>query len=174
MKRIIPLLLIIAAMAIASCSHKSSRPLQTVASVDLQKYSGKWYEIARIPHHFEKGCSCSMAEYTPKADGSLAIINSCKKGGRIKTIHGRARVENAPQNSQLAVRFNFFARGQYYIIDLAPDYSYAVVGHPSRNYLWILSRSPQLSDNTYQTLLEKVQKLGYKYEDIKPTVQDCK
>ena len=172
MTRIIPLLFA-AALAFASCSHKSSQPLQTVASVDLQKYSGKWYEIARIPHHFEKGCKCSMAEYTAKADGSIGIVNSCRKGNKVKTIRGRARVENAPQNSQLAVRFNFFARGQYYIIDLAPDYTYAVVGHPGRKYLWILSRRPQMPDNTYQALLEKVQKLGYKYEDIKPTVQDC-
>ena len=150
---------------------KSPPPLQVVPSVDLVRYCGTWYEIARIPNRFQKDCAGDVtATYALLDDGSVRVVNRCRKeSGEIVEAEGRARKksESGPA-SKLEVRFAPaflsifpFVWGNYWIIDLAPDYSYAVIGEPSREYLWILSRTPTLGSDVYAGILERIKGQGY-------------
>jgi len=123
----------------------------------LQKYAGKWYEIASFPQRFQKGCNCTTAEYTLSEHGYVIVENRCNKGsinGKESYIKGKAFVENNSGNAKLKVQFFWPFKGKYWIIDLADDYSYAVVGHPNRKYLWILSRTPVMPEKTYNNILK--------------------
>jgi apolipoprotein D and lipocalin family protein len=134
----------------------SAQPLQTVPSVDLAKYMGTWYEIASFPQRFQKGCCCTTAEYALSEKGHVVVMNRCRKGGpdgKKTMVKGKAFVVEGTNNAKLKVQFFWPFKGDYWIIDLATDYSYAVVSHPKRNYLWILSRSPQLDPATYAAIL---------------------
>ncbi|MEO8884848.1 MAG: lipocalin family protein [Mucilaginibacter sp.] len=159
----------IAAVAL-SAQHQ---PLETVGHVDLKKYLGKWYEIAAFPQSFEKGCSCTYAEYSLKPNGNIEVKNTCLKNGKIKTAVGKAVVKDKITNAKLSVQFFWPFSGKYWIIALAPDYSYAVVGHPNRNYLWILSRKPVMDEQTYRYLLVKVAEKGFDIRKIVKTEQTC-
>ena len=126
-------------------------PLRTVEHVDLQRYLGTWYEIASFPQRFQRGCTATTATYAMRADGQIDVLNRCRKGsldGPEKSAHGIARVVDRSTNAKLKVSFFRPFWGDYWIVDLAGDYSYAVVGHPSRDYLWILSRTPSMSEAT--------------------------
>jgi apolipoprotein D and lipocalin family protein len=144
--------------------------LKVVSSVDLQKYAGTWYEIARLPNSFQEKCVGDVtATYTVDDDG-IEVVNRCRKqDGEILEAKGRARLaeKNGP-TSKLEVRFapGFlswlpFVWGDYWIIDLAKDYSYAVVGEPNRRYLWILSRTKTLDANTLKGINARIQTQGY-------------
>lgn len=147
-------------------------PLQTVSSVDLNRYLGKWYEIASIPQRFQEGCAASSAEYSLRSDGDIKVINSCRlEDGSIKVARGKAWVVDQATNAKLKVRFFWPFSGDYWIIELADDYSYAVVGHPDRDYLWILSRTPQISPALFDTLMERIEnKHGYDVSQIVRTL----
>ncbi len=149
---------IAAGMAIAD-----STPLPTVSHVDLARYVGKWYEIARYPTRFEKDCASDVtATYSLLSDGKIEVLNACREAdGKMKTSKGKATVIDTETNSKLKVTFFWPFYGKYWIIDLAPDYSYAVVGEPGRDYLWILSRTPQMKAETYERILKRVKELGY-------------
>jgi apolipoprotein D and lipocalin family protein len=156
-----------------SC-NMNSQPLETVANVDLEKYAGKWYEIASFPQRFQKGCNCTTAEYTPTDKGYIIVENRCNKGsvtGKESYIKGKAFVEENTGNAKLKVQFFWPFRGKYWIIDLAPDYSYAVVGHPNRKYLWVLSRTPKMDNNLYQQILLNIEKKGFDVSKIRITQQ---
>ena len=136
--------------------------LETVKEVDLKKYKGQWYEIARFEHFFEKGCKNVTATYTLRDDNKIDVLNSCVKidTNEKKEATGIAyAVDNT--NSKLKVSFFRPFYGDYWIIDLADDYSYVAVGTPSREYLWILSRTKTISDTTKQRLLSKLKNLGF-------------
>lgn len=137
-------------------------PLTTVASVDLQQYVGKWYEIARYPNRFEKKCISNVtATYTVLSDGKIRVVNACKdKDGKVTEANGKARISDSRTNAKLKVTFFWPFYGDYWIVDLAPDYSYAVVSEPKREYLWILARAPQMEPLAYERILEKVRGLG--------------
>lgn len=132
-------------------STVGAQPLQTVPEVDLQRYLGKWYEIASIPQYFQRQCvGDAMAEYA-QAGEDIAVTNSCRtENGERSVAQGRARVVDAISHAKLEVTFVklfgwlYLLGGDYWVIDLAPDYRYAVVGHPDRDYAWILSRQPAL------------------------------
>lgn len=141
----------IAALAIVSKSR--NEPLDTVEYVDLEKYLGKWYEIAAFPQSFEKGCTHSTAEYSMRDDGNIAVKNSCMKDDKIDIAEGVAYVTDKKTNAKLDVQFFWPIKGKYWIIGLAPDYSYAVVGHPNRKYLWILCRKPVMDSAIYNHLV---------------------
>lgn len=139
-------------------------PLETVAAVDLQRYAGTWYEIARYPNRFQDGCeSDSTATYRLLPNGELEVLNRCSEGiGRKpKEAKGRARVVDGATNARLKVSFRWPFEGDYWIIDLASDYSYAVVAAPSRRYLWILSRQPQLDQRVYVGILQRIRAQGF-------------
>ncbi len=139
-------------------------PLPTVAEVDLTRYAGKWYEIARYPNWFERGCSGVTAEYTLRDDGSVTVLNICRTpdGAERSRIQGRATVDNPQEPGKLTVFFSTAPFGApYWILDLGVDYEYAVVGDPSRSFFWILSRTPTLDTGVYQSVLDQMPEWGY-------------
>jgi apolipoprotein D and lipocalin family protein len=151
-----------------------SQTLTTVPYVDLKKYAGKWYEIASFPQRFQKGCTCTTADYTLTEKGFVMVENRCNKDsitGKQSYIKGKAFVVKNSGNAKLKVQFFWPFRGKYWIIDLADDYSYAVVGHPNRKYLWILSRTSKMNDTTYQQIISKIKEKGFDTSQIKLTKQ---
>jgi apolipoprotein D and lipocalin family protein len=151
----------------------SESSLQTVSHVDLPRYLGRWYEIARYPTRFEKDCASDVtATYTQLSGDKIEVLNECRKAdGQIKRSKGTARVVDKRTNAKLKVTFFWPFSGKYWIIDLAPDYSYAVVGEPDRKYLWILSRSSQLTESVYGQILTRVRELGYDPSLLMKTTQ---
>ncbi|HEY1031219.1 MAG TPA: lipocalin family protein [Flavipsychrobacter sp.] len=145
--------------------------LQTVPYVDINKYMGKWHEIASFPQRFQKGCSCTVAEYSLKPNGKVSVKNSCTAEGKLKKSTGTATVKDKKTNAKLAVRFFWPFTGKYWIIDLADDYSYAVVGHPNRKYLWILSRKPAMDPDVYTGIVERAKAKGFDITKLKVTKQ---
>lgn len=118
--------------------NMNAQPLETVPFVDLNKYAGKWFEIASYPQRFQKGCHCTTAEYTISHKGYVIVENRCNRdsiNGKQSYIKGKAFVEKKSGNAKLKVQFFWPFKGKYWIIDLANDYSYAVVSHPNRKYL---------------------------------------
>lgn len=137
--------------------------LEVVPSVDLSRYVGQWYEIARLPNRFEKKCADSVtATYTLRPDGNIEVLNRCRKAsGKFTTAKGKAKIVDQKTNAKLKVTFFWPFYGDYWILDLGPNYEYAVVGDPSRDYLWILSRTPQIDEALYQQLLAKMAARGF-------------
>jgi apolipoprotein D and lipocalin family protein len=138
-----PVLLLLLFSGLSSCK---AQELQTVPKVDLQKYIGKWYDISHLPASFMKGCECTTAEYSVSGKGYINVLNSCVKKGKWNKARGKAYVVPGSNNSKLKVSFFWPFKGDYWIIELADDYSYAVVGEKTRKYLWILSRTPQMNE----------------------------
>jgi len=152
----------------------NSKILQTVASVDLNRYAGKWYEIASYPMRFQKRCTCTTAEYTITDKGYVIVENRCNKdsvNGKQSYIKGKAFVEKNSGNAKLTIQFFRLFKGKYWIIDLADDYGYAVVSHPSRKYLWILSRTPTMNETIYQQITNRLQEKGFDITKLKITKQ---
>ncbi len=149
-------------------------PLETVSHVDLNRYMGKWYEIASFPQWFQKGCVASNAQYTLRKDGAVDVLNQCREktlDGKPKVAKGKAWVVDPKSNSRLKVRFFWPFSGDYWIIDIGDDYEYAVVGHPKRTYLWILSRTPQMDPAVYDGILERLRKQHYDLTRLSKTLQ---
>ncbi|HSD47272.1 MAG TPA: lipocalin family protein [Pyrinomonadaceae bacterium] len=137
--------------------------LEVVPAVDLSRYVGDWYEIARLPNRFQKKCADSVtANYTLRSDGNIKVVNRCRKpSGEFTTATGKAKIVDKNTNAKLKVTFFWPFYGKYWILDLDPNYQYAVVGEPGRDYLWILSRTPQIDETLYQQLLAKMQARGF-------------
>jgi len=157
---------------------KSSGELQVVDQVDLSRYLGKWYEIAHIPVFFQKGCAGgTTATYTLVKEGTVGVVNQCcTSDGQKKEARGRAWVVDKKTNAKLKVSFVSFLgfylfAGDYWIIDLGPNYEYAVVGHPSRSIGWILSRTPSLPPDVLKGIAERLQAQGYDFLQFKMTDQ---
>lgn len=172
-----------ALLAISSIvASAESLPVSTVEQVDLGRYCGTWYEIAHLPNWFQRKCDCNTtAEYSQLPNGRIRIINRCRKAdSSLAVVEGVARKKDSKgSNAKLEVRFAPswlgwvpFVWGTYWIIDLAPDYSYAAVGDPSRKYLWILSRSPQMDRNIYEAILGRLKNMGYDMDKLINTRQE--
>ena len=153
-------------------------PLQTVPSVDVPRYMGTWHEIAKYPNWFQKKCASStQATYSLLANGLVQVLNRCKTDkGEWSEALGAARQIGGVNSPQLKVRFapewlSFIPLvwGDYWIIDLDPDYQWVVVSEPQREYLWILSRTPQMPAANYQNLLGKLTKLGFDLKRLEPS-----
>lgn len=165
---------ILAAAGILFLSHNSqAQDLETVPYVDLEKYAGEWYEIASFPQSFQKGCTCTKATYFANEDGTIRVENTCNlpEKGKTKTSIAKAFVEDGSGNAKLNVQFFWPFKGKYWIIDLAKDYSYAVVGHPNRKYLWVLSRTPKMDPSTYDGILIRVEEKGFDLTKLEKTIQ---
>ncbi len=168
-----------AAIALSACATTTTErlglpPLQTVGHVDLSRYVGTWYEIASYPQSFQEGCTGTTATYTLRDDGEIDVLNRCRKGslsGEEDSAEGRARVVDTTTHAKLEVTFFWPFWGDYWIIDVGVDYEYAVVGHPGRDYLWILSRTPTMEDSVYEGILQRVQAKGYPLDRLQKTVQ---
>ena len=164
--------------------EKPMQPLDVVPTVDLKQYAGTWYEIARLPNWFQKQCAGEVtATYTLLDDGTIKVVNRCRKeSGETAEAEGRAkRASDDGPTTKLKVRFaprilSFlpFVWGDYWIINLAPDYSYAVIGEPTRKYLWVLSRTPMLDDTILQGVLDQVKQKGYDLTGLIRTKQTAK
>jgi len=168
MKPAVTLLLI---FACASCATNQSAPeLQTVTSVDLARYQGTWYEIARLPAWFQRGCTQSKATYKLLESGAVAVRNECLTDkGKTKLATGTASVADKQTNAKLEVVFDnwfsrlfpFLTKGKYWILYLDPEYQKVIVGTPDRKYLWIMARNPELEEEMYQQLVGRCQELGF-------------
>ncbi len=151
---------------ITGCSTQSYRPMDTVAKVDLKRYTGRWYEIARYEHSFEKGCQDVTATYSIDEAGDIRVINRCRlEDGSINIAKGIA-YSTDQSNSKLKVSFFRPFYGDYWILLLDEDYEYALVGEPTREYLWILSRTPKMDPKTMQQILNELDSLGYSKDEL--------
>jgi apolipoprotein D and lipocalin family protein len=137
---------------------------EVVPSVDLNRYAGKWHEIARLPNRFQRDCVREVtATYTLRPDGKIIVLNQCRAAdGRSKSVTGTARIANAKgPNSKLKVTFFWPFSGDYWIIGLDADYRWALVGGPSHKYLWALSRDPHMDDTVYARIVDLARRQGY-------------
>lgn len=168
------MLLHLTGWALPAGNEEAQMDLKTVPRVDLDKYMGLWYEFARIPNSFQDDCfRNTTATYALREDGRVTVVNRCidAEGDTIEA-RGIAQVVDSESRSKLEVSFvrilgiNLFW-GDYWIIGLADDYRYAVVGNPSRKYGWILTREPHLSDEDYESVRKLLQSQGYNPEAFK-------
>lgn len=164
------LLLVLFSIGCAHSNAVAKPPVTTVDHVDLTRYVGNWYELASIPQWFQKECVWSTtAEYTARNNGKIDVVNTCvKKDGTKKVAIGRAKIVDPETNSKLKVTFAkilgkyiYSFGGAYWIIDLEPNYQYAVIGSPDRQYGWILARQPHLSDSDLVQISNNLIKQGY-------------
>lgn len=163
MKKLLLFLLSLVTFGCASTSADKA-PLTVVNSVDLERYLGKWYEIASYPAWFAKDCTATTAEYTLLPDGKIQVVNRCRKGridGPVKESKGKAEVVDTTTNTKLKVWFFWPFKGNYWIIDLDESYQWAVVGEPTRKYRWILSRTPQMDEEVYEAIVSHLPEKGY-------------
>lgn len=159
-------------MLLWSCKQHPALPV--VSSVDLTKYAGKWYSIASLPTSFEKGCACTSAEYGLSDKGHVTVKNSCFRNGKNSVTSGKAFVQKNSNNAKLSVQFFWPFKGDYWIIALGDNYEYAMVGHPNRQYLWILNRERTMPEETLKSLLKRADELGFETEKVKRIDQNCK
>ena len=159
---------------LAACGG-DNKPLATVDQVDLQRYAGTWYEIARLPQWFQRGCHDSTATYSLNDDGTLKVVNRCQReGDEPSEAEGTARIVPDSGNAKLKVRFDNWVskliptitEGNYWIIALDKDYQTVVIGEPSREYLWILARQPELNDDQYQALVQVAEDKGFPVDQL--------
>jgi len=171
------LLLWVITFSIFACAHgvkQTVSPPKVVPYVDLKKYAGTWYEIARFTHRFQEGCFASSATYTLLGDGTVEVVNRCRKGsleGPESSVKGKAWVVDKETNAKLKVSFFWPFSGDYWIIDLEKDYAYAVVSNPDRKYLWILSRNPKMDETLYARIVEGLSKDGYEVSKLEKSLQ---
>lgn len=177
MKTALTFVLVLAGIVSAQ-GEKTGEP-QTVPFVDLKRYAGLWYEIAKIPNRFQKNCTGNTtAEYSLRDDGRINVTNSCNgEDGKRNVASGIARIVEESTNSKLEVSFFSILGirpfwGDYWIIGLDKDYHYAVIGSPDRKYGWILSRRPELSDEKLNEVWEILKKQGYDPKSFQFTRQD--
>ncbi|MCA9242955.1 MAG: lipocalin family protein [Phycisphaerales bacterium] len=146
-------------------------PLKTAGFVDLNKYVGVWYEIARYPNTFQGGCEDTTATYELMDDGRVSVLNRCVKGDYVDTIQGTARVVDPDTNAKLKVQFFWPFEGDYWILAVGDDYQWALVGEPSRSMLWILARQSQISDAEYDSMIGMLPDFGYDADRLIRTPQ---
>jgi apolipoprotein D and lipocalin family protein len=160
----------LAMIVVATLSQAHASGVKAVERVDLDRYQGKWYEIAAIPQFFQRDCvRDTAADYTKLENGEIKVENACAQvDNSRKKVEGRARLYDSNETSKLTVtflnlfgEFRFWAGGDYWVIELDPNYQWAVVGHPSRRYGWVLSRTPSLPIATLAEIIGRVKAQGY-------------
>ena len=176
---VIPLLILSGtALVLSACGYFRRGPVGNAAvplparAVDLNRYLGVWYEIARYENQFETGCEGVTAEYRLRADGLVQVTNTCRMGspsGPAKVAVGRARVVPDSQDARLKVSFFGPFFGDYWVLDHDPDYAWSIVGEPTGRYLWLLSRTPAPAEETRRTILNRAASLGYDLSLLRQT-----
>jgi apolipoprotein D and lipocalin family protein len=172
-------LALILVLLLGACATQPTQPpVQTVAAVDLNRYLGTWYEIARFPNTFQDGrgrrCVSTTATYALRPDGQVAVTNRCldaNDGGKEQVANGTAYAVEGSRNSRLRVTFFWPFYGDYWVIGLDPAYRWAVVGAPGRDYLWILSRTPAMSPGDYAEAVGIAAAQGFAVGRLQPTPQ---
>lgn len=141
-------------------------------TVDIQRYLGRWYEIARYEQGFQRGCEGVTADYSLRAAGGLSVVNRCRKpDGRITEARGRAQIVDRATNAKLKVSFFGPFFGNYWVLDHADDYSWSIVGEGSGRYLWILAREPTPGQERVAELIGRVRAMGYDTSMLRLTRQ---
>lgn len=170
-------------LGMATMAYAQTKPLKTVEKLELDKYLGVWYEVARKPLYFQNNCDRDVtATYTLNENGNVAVDNRCySKDGSLNQSIGEAFVQNAPFNSKLkvsflpeAIRWLPFGRGDYWVLKLDENYQTVLVGEPRRKYMWVLSRSPQPDQAVVNEYLEYAKSVGYDVGDVIHTKQTMK
>ncbi|WP_336985673.1 lipocalin family protein [Altererythrobacter aquiaggeris] len=172
-------LIVAAALALPGCSAVLKKhPVGNIAvpepakPVDLNRYAGLWYELARYEQGFQKDCDGVTAEYTLRGDGNIDVLNRCRKpGGKVDTAKGKAKVVDDSAGAKLKVSFFGPFYGDYWVLDRADDYSWAVVGDPSGRYLWLLSRQAKPGDAEIAKLVGRAEALGFDTGYLRMTAQ---
>jgi apolipoprotein D and lipocalin family protein len=145
-------------------------PVQSVANVDLARYVGNWYEVAAFPMFFQRQCiGDTTAQYTLRPDGDIAVHNRCRTESGFDAATGKAWTVAGTGNAQLKVSFFWPFRSDYWVIGLADDYRWAVVGNPNRKYLWVLSRTPRLPAEDLDKALQAAASQGFDLAQLKYT-----
>ena len=142
--------------------NKSKMNTATVNELDLNRYLGTWYEIARFDHRFERGLVGATATYSMRDDGKIKVVNQGRKNvldGKLSIAEGKAKLTDEP--GKLKVSFFWIFYADYFVLELDQEYQWALIGSSSAKYLWILSRTPKLDDNVKNMILQKAEKRGY-------------
>jgi apolipoprotein D and lipocalin family protein len=159
-------------LALASCSvpDETANPPPTAGSVNLARYAGRWHEIARLPAPFQKDDEKAIADYGMNANGTVSVLNiAVRPDGTRREIMGSAKVLNPPDNTKLAVRFDTWFgplipmpdEGNYWILHVDGNYQEAIVGTPDRRFLWLLARTPRISEKRFRALVGKAREAGF-------------
>jgi len=169
-------LLILSFLFSLSCTKTNSQMLDktTVKELDLNRYLGKWYEIARFPHSFEKNLVGVTATYSLRDDGKIKVLNQGYKNtldGELSVAIGKAKIPNKLEPAKLKVSFFWIFYGDYYVLELDENYQYVMIGSSSPKYFWILCRTPQMDSAIYEMLLEKARKRGYNLDKLVKVLQ---
>ena len=163
----------LAARALAAAGCSTAPPLEVAPNVDLARFQGRWFEIAKLPRPTQTDCYATAAYYTRTAADTLTFVNQCNVGsttGPLKTVTMSAKVTDPSTPAKLAIDVGGFY-GDYWILDVGQNYDYAVVGHPSRDYLWILSRTPSLDAVTMQGLVGRARAQQFDVSRLEMTPQ---
>jgi len=162
---------IVLVLFVSACTTSAPpAPLATVAWLDVDRYAGTWHEVALYPNRFQQDCSKdTTATYTPLGESRIGVRNRCLRAdGSEMAVDGVAEVVDPKSNAKLKVsflpawlRWTGIGRGDYWVLYLSPDYRVAIVGEPSREYLWILARTPTIAEQEYQALMPKIRAAGY-------------
>ena len=148
----------------------SAIPNKTVEKVDLQRFAGTWYSLASIPTMFDKGSRETTTHYTWDKDGYYSVITTCKEDeGKIKTVKSKIFPDNpddATHDGQMKAQFIWPIKVAYWVVDLAPDYSWAVVGHPDYRFLFIMSRKPGMDKAQYDKIVAHCKAMGYPVDKL--------
>lgn len=158
------LILLCTLMGLSGCQEEGGSTRidnRTVQTLDIPRFMGKWYEIARYDHRFEKGMDRVSATYRLLENGRIEVLNAGYKDGKYKEIKGKAKQPDANDPGKLKVSFFLWFYADYYVLDIDPDYRYVLIGSSSDKYLWIMSREETLPDEVLEELLDKLRKRGY-------------
>jgi apolipoprotein D and lipocalin family protein len=166
-------MLLTLAMAVSTPINSPTLPNRPVPTLDLDRYAGEWHEIAHLPMYFQRKCvGAVIARYTPRADGTIHIHNACETSSGRQTVDGVAKIED-DQPAVFKVRFapawlSWLPRAwaDYWVIEVSPDYQWAVIGSPSRKYLWILSRRPDMQRALFESIKHHARQRGYAVEKL--------
>ncbi|HEX8250809.1 MAG TPA: lipocalin family protein [Pyrinomonadaceae bacterium] len=166
-------LTLLAAATFVNGQNTKTGEMKTVSFVDLKRFGGTWYEIARYPNKLKKQCvGNTTATYNFKPDGEVEVVSRClNKDGKIEDATGTATIIDRQTNAKLKGSFAWFSSVPYWVIDLDENYQYAVAGNPDRKNLWILSRTPEISAATYEKILRKIEIAGYNPAKLEKTPQ---
>jgi apolipoprotein D and lipocalin family protein len=165
------ILAVASALLLGACSQQS---LDVAPNVDLKRFQGQWYEIAKLPRATQADCTGTKAFYALRSDGTMDIVNECHLGtldGPTRSVHATATVPDASVPAKLSLEFVPGLYGDYWILEVGDHYEYAVVGHPTRQYLWILSRTPTMDPSVLSHVLDKAQSLSFDTSKLDYTAQ---